>query len=532
MHVLATERPILRRIHVVSLALCAVFLPWSTAFLSMAQMLLAANWIAMGIVQKNAGARWRAAFTSPTAAMFISLLLLHLIGLLWTEDLSWGLDLCRILLPVLVFGAVLSGTNPLNADERRLILLLGAWSAVACGLSGIAFSGAPAGDYRALSMFISHIRLALLLCMAAFLFLCFWPRAAWSRIAHVAAAVVAVYLLSRLESLQGFFILMLISAVMAWRRSASLAPMPRRILRIVLLAVPLGGIIGAAILLETRDRPIPPDLTSEAQTSAGGEPYYHDTTNTQTENGTHVWTFIAWKELRRTWAIRSTRTLDDPDDKGHPLWSTCVRYLASKGVHKDSASVMQLTDAEVRAIERGRTNVLEEQRGPIRARVEEVLFELDLYRNQGIANGHSVAMRIEFLKAGWAIAKANWATGVGTGDTQRAFDTYYETSQSSLDPRWRLRAHNEYLTLWISFGIVGLLWVLFSWWWPARMRGAWQDPVFIAWAIAFGVSCLTDDTIETQAGATFFAFYYAVLVLAAPFRSGSRGRAPGSPESA
>jgi hypothetical protein len=42
--------------------------------------------------------------------------------------------------------------------------------------------------------------------------------------------------------------------------------------------------------------------------------------------------------------------------------------------------------------------------------------------------------------------------------------------------------------------------------------------LFIAWAILFGLSCLTDDTVETQAGATFFALYYALLVFAAPER--------------
>lgn len=528
----AGERPTLRRIHVSALALCVVFLPWSNAFLSMAQMLLAANWIATGIVGKDAGARWRVAFASPPAAVFLSFLLLHAIGLLWTEDLSWGVDLCRILLPVLVFGAVLSGSRPLSEAERRAILLLGAWSALASALFGLFFSDASEGDYRGLSMFISHIRLALLLCFSVFLFLHYRPRGAIAGLAHLAAAVVSVLLLSRLESLQGFLILAIMAACMIWRRSKALKAGARLFLRIVIIAIPFAGLLGAMYLLESRSRPFPPDLAREGKRSAGGEPYYHDTTNMQTENGTHVWTYIAWDELRRTWNRRSTRTLDDADDKGHPLWGTCVRYLASKGWHKDSVGLMALTDEEVRAIERGRTNVLEEQRGPIRSRIEEVLFELDLYRDQGIANGHSVAMRLEFLKAGFSIAKAHWLFGVGTGDTQRAFDAYYEASASSLEPRWRLRAHNEYLTLWVSFGVFGLLWALFSWWWPAHVRGSWRDPIFIAWAITFGISCLTDDTTETQAGATFFALYYAVLVFASPLKESPGDRERGSPVSA
>jgi O-antigen ligase len=125
-------------------------------------------------------------------------------------------------------------------------------------------------------------------------------------------------------------------------------------------------------------------------------------------------------------------------------------------------------------------------------------------------------MRLEYLKVGWAIAKANWPYGVGTGDTQRAFMQEYERSGSSLSLEWRHRAHNEYLTLWITFGVFGLAWSLFCWCWPVWRTGAWRHAHFIAWAIIFGISCLTDDTIETQAGATFFGLYYALFVFAAP----------------
>ncbi|HRD51604.1 MAG TPA: hypothetical protein PKY96_03050, partial [Flavobacteriales bacterium] len=85
-----------RRTHVAALALCAVFLPWSTAFLSMAQMLLAANWVTAGIVLDDWRMRWRSAASAPSL-VFISFYALHALGLLWTDDLGWGLDLCRIL---------------------------------------------------------------------------------------------------------------------------------------------------------------------------------------------------------------------------------------------------------------------------------------------------------------------------------------------------------------------------------------------------------------------------------------------------
>lgn len=523
---LSRSTSVFRQVHVGALALCIVFLPWSTAFLSMAQMLLAANWIAEGIVTRTLKARFRKALTSAPALVFISFLLLHIAGLLWTEDMSWGLDLGRILFPILVFGVILAGSDRLKTNELRVILLFGAWSAVACGLYGLVFSGAGVGDYRAISVFISHIRLALLLCMAIAIFLHYRASHWWMNAIQWGGVAAASIGLTRLGSLQGLVIVVLIGAASLWLASKRFKRSMRLVVRAALVVIPIVTVLLLSSLLEARHKPIPAGLADRAEYTAGGERYYHDTTNTQTENGTHVWTYIAWGELRRAWNLRSTRTLDDPDDKGHHLWGTAVRYLASKGVDKDSVSVMALRDADIQAIERGETNALQSTRGPIRARVEEVLFELDLYRTKGLASGHSVTMRIEFQRAGWAIAKENWLAGVGTGDTQRAFDAYYETTHSALEPKWRLRAHNEYLTLWISFGVFGLLWSLFTWWWPAYKNGAWKHPLFIAWAIAFGVSCFTDDTIETQAGATFFALYYALFVFAAPFTQAEASPAP------
>jgi len=134
---------------------------------------------------------------------------------------------------------------------------------------------------------------------------------------------------------------------------------------------------------------------------------------------------------------------------------------------------------------------------------------------KGNASGHSVIMRYEFLRAGWAIARENLLFGVGTGDTRPAFAAYYSESNSVLEERWRLRAHNQYLTLLITFGLPGLLWCLFAWVRPAWAHRASTGPLFIPWAIIFLVSCLSEDTLETQMGATFFAYYYALFVFGA-----------------
>jgi hypothetical protein len=510
-----------RRTHVAALALCATMLPWSTAFLSMAQVLLAANWLAWGAASGALRSRMRTAFTHPPVVVFLSFLGLYVAGLAWTTDLGWGLDLVRILLPVLVFGVILGGGPKLEAPELHVILLLGAWSAVASALLSIALADPTLGDHRALSRFISHIRLSLLLCIAIVVFIHTMPREWLWRAVHVAGVGAAVYALDRLESVQAAVILALITGVMLWRQAARWSR-AGWIVKATLIATPMVGLVWLTRMWEQSTRLPLPGEAGAGEYTPGGEPYEFDLTRPQQENGMHVWTYLARHEAERVWIRRTGRPLDSLDARGEVLLGTLARYMTSLGLRKDSAGVTALSEADVEAILAGHTNA--HRMGPdgLYDRLVDLMQEMAEYRVTGRADGRTLALRLEYLRTGLAIAKAHWVLGVGTGDTQRAFDAEYDRSDSPLDARWRLRAHNLFLTWAISFGVFGAAWLVFSIVWPAWRMGAWHEPLFIAWAITFGVSCLSDDTVETQAGATFFALYYALLVFAPARPSASK----------
>ncbi|HRH36824.1 MAG TPA: hypothetical protein PK760_00675, partial [Flavobacteriales bacterium] len=283
-----------RTIHVVALCLCAGAIPWSSAFTSMAQMILVANWVAGGIVHRDIASRFRKAITSPATFVFLSFLLLHIIGLLWTQDMKWGLDLCRILFPILVLGIILSGSDRLTAKELRTVLLFGAWNVIIAGTSGLIFSKHADTDYRSIALFISHIRLSLLLCLAVVFLLHYRSVKGWLNVVQWCGALLALYLINRLGSVQGFVILGLIASAAAWRWSSRLNTRMRVGLHAALVIVPLALIAGAAWLIASRHKPMPPGFGSKEEHTAGGESYYHDPLNTQTENGTYVWTYLAW----------------------------------------------------------------------------------------------------------------------------------------------------------------------------------------------------------------------------------------------
>ena len=507
-----------RQVHVGALALAAIMLPWSEYLLSNAQFLLVGNWLLEGIVRKDFTGRFKRAFTHPAGLVFLSFFTLHAFGLLWTEDMAWGLDLCRILLPVLAFTPILVSTPPLDRREFRTVLLLGAWSTVASTMIclGLKHEVIGQGGYRELSVFISHIRLALLLCFSVAVFALMRGRAWWLRIAHGLAIGWCVFFLDRLSSLPGFIILALMAGYGLWRWTASRPTTMRWAVRTAMVLMPLLAGLYVHWCVRAFFREDGTDLSRLDERSAGGERYYHDREKPLRENGHYVWINVADGELQRAWQRRSTHPYLHVDAKGQPLRQTLIRYMASMGLRKDSVGALSLTDEDVARVENGVPSVVVGRRDPVRARIDQVLYEWDHYRAKGDASGHSVAMRYEFLRTGLAIAKANLFIGVGTGDTRPAFAAEYERQHSPLGGIWRLRAHNEFLTLLISFGIIGLLWSVFSWTWPALSMGAFKRPLFVCWAIIFTVSCFSEDTIETQMGATFFAYFYTLLVFAYP----------------
>lgn len=512
-----------RNIHLAALALALIALPWSEFLLSLAQIILVVNWIWEGIAHRDLGGRFKRSFTTAESAVFISFFGLHALGLLWTSDMKWGLDLCRILLPVLVFAAVLSSVPRLTAAELKTLLLLGAWSAAASTVVCLVlrYDVLAVGHYRQLSPFISHIRLSLILCWSIVLFAFYWPQRMSWRIAHLAAILMCLWFLDLLSSLTAPVILPVVAVYFLWRWAKRRSASHRAIAWATLLIALAGtGLFLRSCIVDYRAAD-PTDLEHLEVFSAGGEMYYHDLKDPQRENGHYVWIDVADKELERGWERLSDIPFSGKDKQGQPMRSTLIRYLASMGQVKDSVGLLALSPSDVARIEEGVTSVVEGRNGALRSRIEQVLYEFDSYRVSGDPSGHSVTMRMEFVRTGLHIAKAHWLTGVGTGDTQQEFDTAFERYDSPLGTHWRLRAHNEYLTLLISFGLFGLLWSLFSWWWPAYRLKAFDRPLFVAWAIIFLLSCFSEDTLETQMGATFFALYYALFVFAAPLGSES-----------
>jgi O-antigen ligase len=145
--------------------------------------------------------------------------------------------------------------------------------------------------------------------------------------------------------------------------------------------------------------------------------------------------------------------------------------------------------------------------------------EYDEFRNKRNINGHSLTMRLYFWKAALHVIKAHPVFGVGTGDVQNAINEAYEETGSPLNITWRKRPHNQFITITVALGITGLIIFLFALFYPPIRYRKWIPALYWPFFIIAVLSFLTEDTLETQAGLTFFAVFNSLFISAAWFRS-------------
>ncbi len=507
------------RIYLAALCLIALSLPLSEFALSLGIILAVLNWLIIGDHRRQ----FRRLKQRSSLWWLMLVYLVHLAGMIYSADLAYGLHDLRIKLPLLFLPLVVGTSSPLSRKQFSMVLwffiagvflgtLASLWTLTGSRVDGLS-------DIRESSVFISHIRFALLLNLAVFIlaFETAGNRSApgWVHLTRLVLLLWFVTWILVLKSLTGWVVLALVSLVFGLRWVFRMSALiPRLFVSMFILTVFL---LSASVLVNSIARFTYTDeldpLQLEAVT-ASGNPYYHDPGNRQVENGHYTWIYISEKELAAGWNRISRIPYDSLDGKGQELRFTLIRYLSSLGLRKDSAGLAALRPEDIRAIEQGTTNVIFLNKWSLYPRLYELMWEIDVYLKGGNPSGHSVTQRLEYWKTALHIFQQHPFIGVGTGDVQQAFDRQYELDHSLLSPEWRLRAHNQYFTFLLTFGIAGFViifgsFAIFAW----KEMKAW-DPYSVAFLLIAGLSMLNEDTLETHTGVSFFAFFLSLFLLA------------------
>ncbi len=485
-------------------------MPLSKFLMSLSQIILACNFLLEG----NLKNKFSSFFKNKSALILSSLFLLHVIGLLYTSDFDYASNDIRIKMPLIVLPLIFSSSKPLSKKAIDAILQFFV-AAIIAGtiismliLSGVIYRELV--DIRSVSIFISHIRFALLICVALFIsgYFFYYSKKIIIKGLWVLIAMWLLTFLVLTESITGLsafcFACLVVSVY-------SILTSKRKLIRYSGLLIVISIVVFIFYLFTQLNKPNPTteeiDFSNLEKTTSHGNFYEFDLTSKLTENGHYIWIYFCNKELEESWNKRSSIAFSEKDLKGNPINFTLVRFLASKGLRKDADALKSLSDEEIKAIERGVVNVNYQNISSLSRRLHEIAWELDTYKTTGDPNGHSLTQRFEFWKAALRIIKENVVFGVGTGDIKNAFELQYDKMNSPLSKESRLRSHNQYLSIAVSFGIVGLIWFLITLFYPMILKGKTFDYLYVTFLLIAIISFLTEDTLETQAGVTFYAFF-------------------------
>ena len=504
------------------LLLLVTGLPVSLFLTSFSQFVILAAFLFEGNIKE----KFSRFFSNKAALLFSGIWLLHLIGLLWTMDLNDGLKDLRIKLPILVLPLIIAGNKPLSSNQFRWLLLTFVFS-VFCGtmvsmavLSGIIYRNIY--DIRDIFIFnISHIRFALFTCLSIYIliWLAFREKKTIISTQKFLAVLLIIWFLVFLiivESVTGVLIFSITGLVLLLYHGFTSGELKFRIiLTTTILLLPLTFIFVLEKFVSDFyiNHPYPINITEKTKL---GNDYNFNLKDPHYENGYPVWVYVCDEELRSSWNKISTIKYDSTDERKQPLKYTLIRFLSSKGLRKDAEGLSKLNIKEIHSIERGIANVNYQEISSMRARLLQIMWEFDLFIKGGDPNGHSVTQRFEFWKAAMGIASSNLLIGVGTGDMPTAYRQQYIKMNTALDSQHQLRSHNQYLAIMVAFGITGLVYFLLAFFYPLFVYRRKIGFLFAAFFLISIISMISEDTLETQAGATFVAFFFSLLLFGKP----------------
>lgn len=499
------------------LLLIAFSLPLLNLGMSLGQFTLLGGWLFM----PDLSLRIKNLLRNRVFYILLALFVVHLLGLAYTSDMAQGLKDVRIKLPLFLLPFLIgSGIRIREEHLRKIIyaLMAGILTATFLGIYNRYFSSDEVvHDYRELSVYISHIRLSLLIDFSLVAVVWYWSRTTLftQRLLLVVYALWTIAFLALLQSLTGFFLLGAISlagACVQLFRPGS--PLLKWFLVVVLSTIVIAFAYCWHTVFIASIQPVYPKAGELKGFTPRGYAYEHNLQSQQTERGKLVWINYAVVELDSAWKQRSRISLWETSAGGNMPYVTLMRYLTWKEYSKDADGVSRLTQEEIQDIEDGYPTPEHRSRAnDVLFRLQQLADEYRIYHFEGYASGHTLAQRLEYQKTALWVVKSNWLTGVGTGDVQKAMQEGYVERKTQLEPRLRLGAHNQFLSLIMAFGIAGLLIVLLLAGVMMKSAIAYKDLLLLGFTVLALGSFLSEDTLETQAGATFFAFLSSVLLL-------------------
>ncbi len=435
----------------------------------------------------------------------LSFFCLFLIGTLWSENTKEAFSQINKALPFLVVPLYFFTIPTLTSESRKrlaaLALLLTGISCAAVLLRLYVFGSE---DVRQAMLFGSHIRFALLCCIAIGFCTIYvirnrttLSRRALSVFLFLIAFFVCYLLLS--GSMTGIAVLLVVLLPIGlWQAEKQI---PRRALVILLSSLAVGVVaVCVTLFCWARDYFVPKDGVKQ---------------DAMIENGTYLAPYGSekWqKEMRELAPLLPKYLGIAPDslfhnkDVSYPYVNIAWRYLGSKNLTKDAAGLACLDAKDLDNIRKGIPNHVYAGGNPLKVRIYKTFYEFEAFKHGGKIEGSSLVQRIELWHKGVLLLEKDgtWIAGVGTGDLVGELDRSLKENNSPLAESG-LKIHNQYLTIALTFGLLGFLVFCVFVFYPPFALGLERNAYYVCFLAVMLLSMLTEDTLDNQQGIMLFA---------------------------
>lgn len=457
-----------------------------------------------------------------TLAIFLLLYLVHIAGLVCTENLARGFSELRVKLPLVLIPVFMLGFREIkNSWKSTMLLLFVLATFVASLYSTFLFLSGNYTDIRHISPFVHHISFSVFVVFSMFILLLqplheIIQNKRFNTSLKLLVGWFLVYLLLILKSLTGiviFFSGLLLIMFFPGFYGFRIKPAISRTIAACIMIV-ITGFTGYATWKFYQTEQI--DFDKLDTHTAQGNPYWHNTGERILENGHYVYIYISDKELREAWNRHSEIDYDGKDNRGQDLRYTLYRYMTALGLRKDAEGFSHLEANDLKNIENGISNPVFTKRFALYPRIYQTIWEIDVYMKTGSFVEKSLIQRIASWQIGLAIVREHPISGVGTGDVKDSYMERYEAIEYDEQPTRFITGANQWLNFAVAFGITGLLLILLAMLYPAIANGAFQSPLFALFMLIITIAMFGEDTFRYQAGLTFFAFFYGFFVFLKP----------------
>jgi len=447
--------------------------------------------------------------------IFSGLFLIEFFWLPISKDTTIGLNVLRIKLPLLLLPLIIGSCTSFSKREWKIIIttffigILVSTIWVYLVSLEVLPTKKDSGTIRDASIFMSHIRYSVLLSFSTVLILCLAFKNLINKLIAVIIFLWLVFLIFKLATITAilglsFSLVFLFIAFLFSSKNKN---------KIVYIAgiASLFFLVGLYITATVKDfYHVKSKERSLLTYSIGGEKYQLDFKDNTTENGFYLWENIAQKELERCWNRKSKFSFTSKDKKKQPVKATLYRFLTSKGLHKDSVGLSNLTQNEIQKIENGETSSVSYNN--FEKRIRSLLYQKESRKKNSDSNNQTINQRVVFWKAGIDIFLNQPAFGHGPGGAKTQFKKYYKNRNTNLNKSNQLLAHNQFITQAINLGALGIIIWIFVLFYSFIKVEKGMLLFFVPYLILMFFAFMSDDMLEVQAGVTIFSFFGTLML--------------------